>query len=256
MRLPQVSSFLGFFLYIQLLLPQQGQAQDSTSTETRIRVFEYGDHVKSSSLSTYSTAFKLNPYGLLNGEIPVFAERRITPKISLEASLGITMKDYISRMYQLMWDEEYENPFDNELSEFRTQKTGYTYSLAFRYFPSADYDAIEGLFFGIMWKHRAHFSEIDPASMNGRYPEVTSVAKEKRVVRDLALIFGQQIFWDANISSEWMIGLGYRNTANKYLNLIEQHDPQTDTYERKAVMQEKPFTGPSLILAWKLGFGF
>jgi hypothetical protein len=157
------------------------------------------DHGKYNSI-------KIDPLGVLAGEIPVHYERRLTNKLSAEIMVGITHSDYAF----LVFNTDFTNNTGTRMPKF-----GYLFGGALKFYPSSETYALEGPFFGVDFRYKVYFTEIDntcsPTSSADVFDETRSVIDGK--------LFGgyNWIFADA-VTVEVFAGVGIRSqTIDGYI---------------------------------------
>jgi hypothetical protein len=186
--------------------PNKGQSKD-------VQVFDQNDKddydyfVKKNS-NNPKNIIKINPLEVLDASFPVFYERVIHPKFSVEIGLGITT---VSSTFA-----EFRGELSNSAyyDGFFKGKTGPMFKLGFRYYASKGDDAPEGGYFAVEYqikKFNFDAYKLTPGgSRNYSAPyEATSVTNSDM----LRILFGYQSESNSNFTWDPYIGLGWRKTA-------------------------------------------
>ena len=109
-----------------------------------------------------------------------------------------------------------------------------------KYYPSSDYDAIEGWSFGLQLFYK---------STNREYNEESSYSglTDSKTKVGASLIIGKQIFADSNVTFQSYIGVGFANTTRKYF--------ETNSSSPKPFEIETKDAAPNFQLGFQIGFG-
>lgn len=222
---------------------QDKKTEPAKDTQSRIKVYTPSSSVSKSSSSSnaYKWIIKTDLFGFAAGEFPIIGEYRIANKFSVEASAGLTYaylpNDFLSSS---------TNSSDN--SDNTKAAMGSAFRGAIKFYPSSDYDAIEGWNFGL---------EVFSKTMNREYTNSNSYdgllngQKDTKVKTGFALIIGKQIFQDSNVAFESFIGIGFANVKRTYSDVL--YNNTTSLYELKSITTNE--TKPSLQLGFRIGFG-
>ena len=115
-------------------------------TPSRIKVYTPSSTNSKSKTNSkdnsYKWALKTDVLAFIAGEFPIIFEYRILKKLSVEGSAGITYALYPNRFFTIGDDED-------ESTQESKAAMGTAFRAAIKYYPSSDYDAIEGWYFGI-----------------------------------------------------------------------------------------------------------
>jgi hypothetical protein len=215
------------------------QNQDSQS---KIKVYTTSTTIKPKNGDNgYKWTVKTDFFQALGGEFPLLFEYRIAKQIGLEASAGMTFS-YINSG-ELFDDTEVNNAFDSKAS------TGGAYRLGFKFYPSDDYDALEGWSFGV----QAYSKTMNREYTNGQ-DGLSTGELDKRNKSGLNFTIAYQVFSDSNIASEFIIGFGFAKINRDYIGAVDSTDGLgnfTTTYERLNFKK----TAPNFFLGYRFGFG-
>jgi hypothetical protein len=205
--------------YFLLILFQLGlvifiQAQDSY-----IKHFDKRKaHTFQNNLSTSNKhIIKINPLAFARGDIPLFYETTRNGRLGIEASIGVTIKDYIGDTYTTILEEIEEiDEFGTNTNRYdKLNKPGYSFRVGLRYY-AIDHGGIpEGLYFGLNYRNQTYRSKL--TSYNG-------IETNKMLINtynDAFLSFGWLILLDKNVYIDPYIGLGLRNRSRYDLEPTE-----------------------------------
>lgn len=213
--------------------------------ESQIKVYTPSSSITPKKDNSYKWAVKTDLFSYVGGEFPISFEYRIAKKISAEASLGAT---YTFLPNDFLFDNE-----DNFTSAESEAALGSAYRSTLKYYPSGDYDAIEGWYFGIQL-----FSKTN----NRNYIKTNSVSatdlayngkKDTKNKTGISLVIGKQIFQDSNILFETYIGIGLANVTRKYY--VNNNDLINNKSLGTVIPQKTSKSLPSFQLGLKIGFG-
>lgn len=223
----------------------QNKTTDTTKvTQSRIKVYSpTGISEKSNTTSSsYSWVVKTDVLKFVTGEIPIIYERKISSKLSVEGAAGVTYS-FFANDYTLNGDED-ESSFESKAA-FGTVFRG-----TLKYYPSSDYDAIEGWSFGIQLFTKVNNREYDGAE-NGSYTEFLKGKKDSKSRTGIALIISQQLFQDSNICLESFLGLGYANVKSEYYTW--DYDDVNNAYAVKQIKKDEG--NLNIQFGFRIGFG-
>jgi len=222
------------------------QTTDSKEqTSSKIRVYTPSSSVNTSN-ETYKWTVKTDLFSFVSGEFPIIGEYRFAKNFSAEISAGLTYGIYEN--YGL-FDEEY----DGEGTTFETKAAmGNSFRGGIKYYPSSDFDAIEGWAFGIQFFSRTNNRSYETVDYNDID---LSGETDSRNKTGLALTISKQSFSDSNISFEWLLGIGFAKTNHEFITENYVTDP--DTGENNSYLKENTVeeTVPNIQLGFRLGFG-
>ncbi|OYU80241.1 MAG: hypothetical protein CFE23_10060 [Flavobacterium sp. BFFFF1] len=214
-------------------------ASAQTTQPTKIKVFT-PQASQISKDNSYKWTVKTDLLGILVGEFPVIAEYRIAPKFSVEASAGVTYAFFPNESLTLTEDDE--DIFDTKAA------MGTAFRGTIKYYPSTDYDAIEGWSFGIQLFHKTTNREYKTSTDSN--PDWDG-KQDSKVKTGVSLIISKQIFEDSNISFESFIGVGFAKT--KRTRYFEEYNTNTETYDIVENVEDKSV--PNVQLGFRIGFG-
>jgi hypothetical protein len=213
---------------------------------TKIKVYTptgTSNSTKSSKDNSYKWVVKTDLLGIVSGEFPLIGEYRIAPKFSIEASAGLTYaylpNDFLSF-----------NNNDDTASDVENTKAamGSAFRAAIKFYPSVDYDAIEGWNFGIQLFTKTTNREYD---QTGDGAALINGLKDSKTKTGIALIIGKQIFQDSNVTFEGLIGIGLANVKRESSVLSYDNDTNLNLVNTITTSETKP----NIQLGCRIGFG-
>ncbi len=225
------------FLFSGSVLAQS--TKDSVSTPTKIRVYSPTVSAEKKD-NSYKWVVKTDVLKYLTGEFAVIGEYRFAKKLSAEVSVGAT---YGFNTVDLFL-EDYD---DNENSK---ATMGGAYRGALKFYPSSDYDALEGWSFGVQVFTKSNNRDYNTDSYNEETSNLSGKSSSLKKT-GLALLIAHQAFQDSNITFEWTLGLGFVNATNNYFE--SQYDYNTESYNLKEFNVKESV--PDLQIGFRLGFG-
>ena len=238
-----------FILISALFFSILNYAQVKTTTPakeepSRIKVYTPGgissSSGKSSKDNSYKWAVKTDVFGIASGEFPLIGEYRFAPKFSVEASAGVTYA-YIP------------NDFTLDGGDTNTKAAmGTAFRAAVKFYPSADYDAIEGWNFGIQVFSKTMNRDYD---VSGDGANLINGLKDSKSKTGISLIIGKQIFEDSNVTFESFFGIGFASikTESSKIETIYGNGSTPDTY--RSLTTSLTESKPNFQLGLRIGFG-
>lgn len=223
-------NFKNSLLTLMLLISAScvsSQAQEKTDTTKRVVFFSSTPKSKAAS-SSEDNIIKIAPLGILSGRIPVLYERKLTDFLSIQASIGLTSRNYIrinTEGTELSDMKTTYSPLptgtgDNAESLYsydnRASKIGFMFGLQPRiYFQS---DGLEGSFIGVSFDYLKYNYQIPSMTKNGsEYSHSGSMVKEFETYNELMVNYGFQKIYD-NLTLEYGAAIGIRNLkGEKYV---------------------------------------
>jgi hypothetical protein len=221
-------------LLLLVLCPFLSYAQQDTNS--KVKVYTPSSSTSKAQSNAYTWAVKTDFMTFLWGEFPLIGEYRITPKISLEGSVGMT--------YDFWGISDVLLDGNSLFGDYTTQAAmAGVYRLGAKYYPSSDYDAIEGFSFGLQLFNQNTNKTYEDATLSGKM--------YKRARTGILLTVGRQIFWNSNISSELFFGVGI---ANRVTTGYKREQNLATGFEYPSLQKEEKFT-PNFLVGVRIGFG-
>lgn len=207
---------------------------------TRIVVEDETKPFRFDTIHAVKNVFKLNPLLFLTGEIPLYYERALGPQLSVEAAIGITLRNYIS----LSFNEEVDD-FGGGI-EILTKPS---YHLAIRYFFEKNIE-LEGLYLSPEFSHRNYSKYISEKGDDGRFTDTKHL--DERIYNDIKLLLGYQVLMHSNnMVIDMYTGLGARVRDQQ---IVYEHNTLGNGWNYR--VEENSDVVPALYLGFKVGIGF
>jgi hypothetical protein len=249
MKLKIGLSFFVSFLFLngQILLAQTNSTADSMRLE-HVDVFSTGTDLAGrlprSSRPEVMTRWilKCNPVALGRGQLPVYVERRIHAKYSLEAALGITFEDYFKSIFLQGKQAFQKDPKETHLS-------GITAKLALRYFPRGT--ALSGLYFSPEMDWTNYRKDIQGVYLQTDNTYANGSLRDQQKYIDFKALLGYQTLesGDSDISMDWYVGIGLRAGEENNVVLDERN-------ANVIKLSHGTVYSPVIAIGIKLGLGF
>ncbi len=217
----------------------------SEQTSSKIKVYTPSTLSGTSSADQYKWTVKTDILSFISGEFPIIGEYRFAKNFSMEASAGVTYGIYEN--YGLFNDR-----YDTKNQSFETKAAfGNSFRAGFKYYPSNDYDAIEGWAFGLQAFTRTNNRAYKPDN----YIEIDlSGENDSRNKTGIAITISKQIFTDSNISFEYILGIGFANVTHDfhtYKQIYDNSNKATYVIEKETIKE----VIPNFQLGCRIGFG-
>jgi hypothetical protein len=259
--------FLGLScLILQTLTPVNAQHKKALRDSATVIIFS-GNTKPKAKKTGESNIVKISPLGLFSGTFPITFERRITDYFSLQASAGLTLRNYARTLFMKKYDNEsvgtvkFTYPWGtdsyDDVSEslysfnYRKAKLGYMVSLQPRiYFES---EGLEGPFLGLSFDHYRYNFDIPSVKFDalGNPTQDGPTVKEFENITDFMVNFGTQTLYN-RISLEYAFALGLRNVSgSKYAARYNY-----STYEAEEGMATYKQTLFNFNIAFRVGYHF
>jgi len=210
----------------------QVSSSSTTNNPNKIKVYtpsSSNSNGKSFNDNGYKWVVKTDLFASISGEFPIIGEYRIGRKLSVEGSAAVTYA---------FWSNDFSKS-DGFFDDSSKAAIGSAFRGTLKFYPSSDYDAIEGWSFGI---------QLFTKTTNREYKDtLTELAGklDSKTKTGVSLIISKQIFEDSNVTIESFFGIGF--ASNK-----------TDSFKIEAndiVSDNKTETKPNVQLGLRIGFG-
>lgn len=212
---------------------------------TKVVLFKEHTQSQWDTVPVMKTCIKLNPLLFFHGEIPVYVERAVSEKLSIEAGIGFTTRNYVS----LTFNDE--NDDFGAGTEIQPKLAAH---VALRYYFTDDLEPY-GFYISPEFATRAYTKIITERDDSGALTDRRR--NDERVFNDTKLLLGYQILSGTN---NWLFdlygGFGLRNRDHK--KVIENFDPG-DTTANPPIPPSRVYTDEFVddtIFAFFLGFKF
>ena len=187
---------------------------------------------------------KVNPLLFFRGEIPIYFERALTPRLSLEVGVGVTLRDYLALSFG-----------SNDADDFGAGTDiipQLSFHIGARYYLVDDLEP-QGTYFQANFSHLQYTKDIHMKAPNGALTD--STLRDDRIYNDFRVYFGYQMLSN---NSNWMFdiysGLGVRDQFNTRVE--EQVDLSSDPNQYVYTVTESSEIVPVFFLGVKVGLGF
>lgn len=237
-RLPNFRSFL---LIAACSLSMVAMAQ-----KEKPKTVLYKDRINAAfdTVNCVKNVFKINPLLFFRGEIPLYYERALTPRLSLEVGIGVTYRNYLA--LSIAGDDADDYGRGVEI------KANPSFHIGARYYHQLELEP-QGWYTQIEFAHLEYSKKILHKDSLGRFPENPASDVDVRTYNDLRLYMGYQVF---SSSSNWMCDLygGVALRSRHSVKVNETLDLVNDQYTY--IIEETDDTVPAFFLGFKVGLGF
>lgn len=190
---------------------------------------------------------KMNPLLFFRGEIPVYYERALTPQLSLEIGLGVTLRDYLGLSFS--GDDADDFGAGTEIVPNLSYHIGARWYFTDDLEPQGMYTQLE--FAMLKYTKDIRVSMRDPNNPAEQFTD--EVLRDERTYNDLRVYAGYQML---SASSNWLFdvygGVAMRSRHTEKVN--ETFDIPTETYTYS--VEESDDIVPAFFLGVKVGLGF
>lgn len=191
------------------------------------------------SLARVDLAIKINPLLVFRGEIPFYAEKKISNHLSVEGAVELTRKDPFSGVF----DFDLDNLSGNVQGE-----SGFGYRLALRYYLDSSLE-LDGTYVSFEYAQREmkkSFALTDTLGL-----ELDDRILDIRNFKDFKLIGGlQRLSYYSNLFIDVYAGIGYRMKDFEEVHLNKENEQPSH------VIVKNEESNLSLFVGFKIGLGF
>lgn len=215
------------------------QAQDP-----KPKVLLYKDRLAAEfdTVNVMKNVIKVNPLLFFRGEVPIYYERALSPNLSLEVGVGVTLRNYMALSFA--GDDADDFGAGTEIIP------SLSYRMAIRFYLEGDLEP-QGWYIQPEFAHLRYAKDIRISDPMGGFTEER--LRDSRIYNDIRALFGYQ---SLSYSSNWVLDYyaGFAFRARDMQVVTETVDPVTRQYTY-AVEQRNDFV-PALFLGLKVGIGF
>ena len=219
-------------------------AQDK---KTRVVLYKERLAAQFDTVDCVKNIFKINPLLFFRGETPLLYERALTPKLSLEVGVGVTLRNYLALSF--VGDDA------DDFGAGTKIVPNLSFHVGARFYLADDLEP-QGWYIHPEFAHLAYTKDIRAKGPDGKFTD--DMYRDERTYNDLRLLAGYQ---SLSASSNWVMdlygGIGFRSRNQVVVNETHfiSNDPDVSdsfTYEVK----ESSDNVPALFLGVKFGLGF
>ena len=232
--------FRAFALFWPIILAGALHAQ-----EPKPRVVLQKDRLQAQfdTVDIVKNAIKVNPLLFFRGEVPVYYERALSPELSIEVAVGVTLRNYLAMSFA--GDDADDFGAGTEIVPNLSLHGG------IRYYFTPDLE-IQGWYVQPTFAHLRYEKAILVRQADGSFVEDEQL-HDIRTFNDIRIIFGHQ---KLSASSNWLFdiygGIGYRD---RHMRVVQERlDLTTSVYTYD--VEERKDRVPALFVGIKLGLGF
>jgi hypothetical protein len=233
-----------FAVLLLLVLAPDAFAQPKKVQPGKARVILYKERMAAQfdTVKVVKNVLKVNPLLFFRGEIPLYYERALTPNVSLELGLGVTLRNYIALSFA--GDDADDYGAGTEII------ANPSYHIGARFYFVHDLEP-QGFYFQPGFSHLVYSKDILVRGPDGSFTE--EKYRDERTFNDLRAILGYQML---SATSNWLFdlygGVAYRD--RRMLVVEERLNLQTDEYTYS--VEERKDRVPAIFLGVKIGLGF
>lgn len=212
----------------------------------KTKVVLYKDRIAAAfdTVDCVKNVIKANPLLFFRGEIPLYYERAITHRLSLEAGVGVTLRNYLALSFT--GDDADDFGAGTEIIPRLSFNAG------FRYYFVDDLEP-QGAYAQISFAHLNYTKDIRMKGPTGELTDQT--LRDDRTYNDVRLLFGYQMLGS---SSNWLFdvygGPAFRDRFN--VKVEERLDLTGDRPQWAYNVTETKDQTVAFFLGVKVGYGF
>ena len=152
-----------------------------------------------------TNVLKVNPVDFITSTFPLFYERVVAPKVSVEVGLGVTViRDFYYRLKEGFFG-------DKEYGGFVKAKTGLVFKIGARYYLGKYDNAPEGPYCGVEYQFKQYVFDALPYAGGSRATSGLPYQKTTTTENDLIrLLYGYQFHANGTLIIDPYLGIGWR----------------------------------------------
>lgn len=210
--------------------------------ETKVVLYKDRMAAAFDTVDCVKNVVKLNPLLFFRGEIPIYFERALSPRLSMEVGVGVTTRNYLNFSF------EGDEPDDFGAATEIIAKP--TFHVGARFYLTDDLEP-QGWYWHVELAHLQYTKDIRVKDENGQLTDER--LRDDRIYNDVRLLAGYQML---SGTSNWLFdaygGFGLRDRSME--KVVETVNTSTggSTYE----IEEVSDMVPVLFLGLKVGLGF
>ncbi len=228
------------FLFMALVFV----AFSATAQPGKAKVVLYKDRLAAQfdTVDCVKNVVKINPLLFFRGEIPIYFERAINPRVSIEAGIGVTLRNYLALSFT--GDDADDFGAGTEIIPRPSFNVGLRYYLVDDLEPNGSY-------LQVTFAHLNYTKDIRTKGPTGEFTDV--VLRDDRTYNDVRFLLGYQML---SSNSNWMFdiygGPAFRDRFN--VKVQERLDFTTDRFTY--TIEESKDQTVAFFLGVKVGLGF
>ena len=226
-------------------------AQDKP-VKKKPQVILYKDMVAAQwdTVKSVKNVIKLNPLMFFRGEIPIYYERALSPRLSAELGVGFTWRDYLNLSFDGGDADDYGGGTDIIARP--------SYHVGMRWYHQVDFEP-QGWYNQLEFAHVEYIKDIKEVQSDGSIG--TTKYRDEKIYNDIRLLAGYQLL---GASSNWLFdvygGVALRSRSLKRVKetLVLDPDPDSTLEPPKYEYAVEPSNDivPAFFLGVKVGLGF
>jgi hypothetical protein len=225
-----------------LLAALAASAQPAAKPKARVLLYKERLAAQFDTVECVKNVFKINPLLFFRGEIPIYYERALTPRLSLQVGLGVTLRNYMALSF--VGDDSDDFGAGTDIIP------NPSFHMAARFYFADDLEPI-GFYLEPEFAHLVYTKDISVKDNDGQLTDKT--LRDERTYNDVRLMLGYQ---SIGISNNWVAdfygGLGFRDRQN--VRVKERLDLTSSTYTYS--VEPTHDNTLAFFLGVRLGFGF
>lgn len=236
-------------LALALAISASASAQDKPKKDkpkTKVVLYKEQLAQQFDTVDCIKNIIKINPLIFFRGEIPIYYERALTPKLSLEVGLGVTLRNYLALSF--VGDDADDFGAGTDII------ANPSYHIGARFYFADDIEPT-GLYLNPEFAHLVYSKDIRHKNPDGTFGNERSL--DERTYNDIRLMLGYQ---SIGYSNNWVLdfygGLAFRNRDNivvKETHLFND-DGTTDKFTYDSVQVNENVL--AFFLGLRIGLGF
>ena len=238
----------GSFLRIALLLlVAVTTAVDVAAQQPKPRVILYKDRLQAEydTVDIVKNVIKANPLLFFRGEIPLYYERSLSPNLSVEVAIGVTLRNYLAMSFA--GDDADDFGAGTEIVP------NLSYQGGLRFYLTDDLEP-QGWYLQPAFAHLSYEKIILVRQPDGTFLEDEKL-HDVRTFNDIRMLFGYQ---SLSYGSNWLFdiygGVAYRD---RHMMVVQERldltvSPPTYSYD----VEERKDRIPAFFAGVKVGLGF
>ncbi|MBK9176408.1 MAG: hypothetical protein IPM46_08710 [Flavobacteriales bacterium] len=233
-------------LLVCIAVPLAAQERKKQPGKARVVLYREQLAQQFDTVDVVKNIVKINPLLFFRGEMPIHFERALTPRLSLDVGMGVTLRNYLALSFAG------DHPDADDFGAGTEIIPNLSFHLGARFYLQDDLEP-QGLYLAPVWSHLVYTKDIRELQADGSFTDKRY--RDERTFNDLRLLLGYQ---SLGYSSNWLLdfygGIGFRNRnmviVNERLDLTTS--PGQYTYE----VEEITDNVPAIFLGIRFGVGF